>query len=50
MIDANINLENSTTSTETEETVGKELILEQVQYTDNLDSVNINYLTYLIVG
>jgi hypothetical protein len=33
-----------------DEVVTKELVLEQIEFTDNLDSANINYLTYLIVG
>ena len=33
-----------------DEAVTKELVLEQIEFTDNLDSANINYLTYLIIG
>jgi hypothetical protein len=34
----------------TTENLVKELIVEQVQFTDDLESTNINYLNYLIIG
>ena len=34
----------------TEEDVSKELVLAQIEFTDDLDTPDINYLTYLIIG
>jgi hypothetical protein len=51
MITSNIESESSTLSSEEEtHNIGKELIVEQVQFTDDLESTNINYLNYLIIG
>jgi len=43
-------INDNVTVINTEEDVSKELVLEQIEFTDNLDNTNINYLTYLIVG
>jgi hypothetical protein len=51
MITSNTESESSTISSEEEtQDIGKELIVEQVQFTDDLESTNINYLNYLIIG
>jgi hypothetical protein len=43
-------INDNVTVINTEEDVSKELVLAQIEFTDNLDNTNINYLTYLIVG
>jgi hypothetical protein len=51
MITSNTELESSTVSSEEEtQYIDKELIIEQVQFIDDLESTNINYLNYLIIG
>jgi hypothetical protein len=50
MIASNTESESSTISSEETHDIDKELIIEQVQFTDDLESTNINYLNYLIIG
>ena len=47
---SNTESESSTLSSEEEtQDISKELVVEQIQFTDDLESTNINYLTYLII-
>ena len=49
-MNGNITPTNEEISSSIGENVSKELVLEQIEFTDDLDTSDINYLTYLIIG